>query len=144
MTVFLSQNGADFNDLNQNVNIINNRKKLTAVKNFDNEYVREEKYEIVFDNVKYVNTENGRHYSEMQMEIELKSAAETRINMKGLTDELEKKTKTIESISDSKYHRAVVYTNGDLSKYIMNITDKDTIDDSAINACDKQIIGLKE
>lgn len=106
---FLSQNKSEFNDLDNNIDIINSRKKMIVVKNLKNEYVKEEKYEIVFDDVEYVNKDNGRKYKELQIEIELKSSVETRINMKGLTDDLEKEIKELKSIIDSKYHRAVEF-----------------------------------
>ncbi len=107
---FLHKNKADFDDLNHNIEIINNRKKITFYKNLNNEYVKEEKYEMVFDDVQYINKENGKRSKELQMEIELKSPVETRINMKSLTDEFEKEIKEIKSISDSKYHRAIIFT----------------------------------
>lgn len=107
---FLSEHGVECDDLVPKIEIINNRRKITATKSFDNEDIIEEKYEIVFDDVKYDNKKNGKAYCEKQMEIELKSSPETRINMKGLTDELEREVKTIKSISDSKYHRAVAFT----------------------------------
>ncbi|MDD6628204.1 MAG: HD domain-containing protein [Lachnospiraceae bacterium] len=107
---FLSKNDVDYNDLNSNIRIVNSRRKITIVKNLKNEFVKEEKYEMVFDDVQYINKENGKTHQELQMEIELKSSVETRINMKSLTDELEKEIKEMKSISDSKYHRAIQFT----------------------------------
>lgn len=108
---FLADQKVGLDDLKHCMDIVNNRRKITATKKFDNEYINEEKYEIVFDDVEYVNEENGNTYKEWQMEIELKSRAETRINMKSLTDALEREVEGISSISDSKYHRAVDFTN---------------------------------
>lgn len=108
---FLADQKVGLDDLKHCIDIENNRRKITATKKFDNEYINEEKYEIVFDDVEYVNEENGNTYKEWQMEIELKSRAETRINMKSLTDALEREVEGISSISDSKYHRAVDFTN---------------------------------
>lgn len=107
---FLFQNDVDINELHHVIDVINYRKKIIVTKSFHNEYINEEKYEIVFDDVKYVNLRNNKNYSEMQIEIELKSLPETRINMKSLTDALEKEIAGMESTSDSKYHRAVKYT----------------------------------
>ena len=45
----------------------------------------------------------------MQIEIELKSRYETRINMKGLTDSIEE-ISGLESITESKYIRALKLT----------------------------------
>lgn len=97
-------------ELFESIIIVNSRKKVIATKTLKNEFIHEEKYEIVFDDVQYQNRRNDARYKELQMEIELKSPAETRINMKGLTDELERKIEGLEKISDSKYHRAVDFT----------------------------------
>lgn len=110
---FLSDNGVECEDLASKIEIINNRRKIIATKSSDSEDTIEEKYEIVFDEVEYVNKKNGKTHKEKQIEIELKSSPETRINMKGLTDELEQELKMIKSISDSKYHRAVTFTEED-------------------------------
>ena len=108
---FLFQNGTDIEELDNVINIINDRKKIIVTKSFNNEYASEEKYEIAFDNVQYENVKNNNMYCEKQMEIELKSSPETRINMKSLTDVLEKEIEEMESTSDSKYHRAVDFTS---------------------------------
>ena len=108
---FMKEKGVELADLSPHIDIVNNRRKITATKKFNNEYIKEEKYEIVFDNVEYVNKKNGNNHQEQQMEIELKSRAETRINMKSLTDALEREIGGMASISDSKYHRAVDFTN---------------------------------
>lgn len=107
---FLTEQNIRIDDLKHRINIVNNRRKIVATKKFNNEYISEEKYEIVFDDVKYVNVENNNEYHEQQMEIELKSRAETRVNMKSLTDALEREIEGMKSISDSKYHRAVDFT----------------------------------
>lgn len=109
--VFLSEKGADFSDLKNNIDISNNRRKVTAIKSLKNEYVKEEKYEIVFDDVEYINKKTLNTHRELQVEIELKSSVETRINMKSLTDELEKEIEDLKSISNSKYQRAMTYAN---------------------------------
>ena len=70
---FFEKKGTDFHALHNNINIINKRKKLTVVKNSNHEHIKEEKYEIVFDNVKYVNVKTLKDYKEQQIEIELKS-----------------------------------------------------------------------
>ena len=108
---FLTDNCASVGDLRREIDIKNTRKKIIATKYFNNEYISEEKYEIAFDNVEYINLKNSNTYHEKQMEIELKSLPETRINMKALTDVLEKKISTLMCTSDSKYHRAVKLTN---------------------------------
>ena len=104
---FFEEKGTAFHELYNNVNITNKRKKVIATKNLECENRTAEKYEIVFDNVEYMNIETKKSYSEHQIEIELKSSVETRINMKGLTDELEREISSLQSISESKYHRAV-------------------------------------
>lgn len=108
---FLSEQEVKVDDLKHRIDIVNKRRKITVTKKFNNEYICEEKYEIVFDDVEYVNKENGNKFKEKQMEIELKSRAEIRINMKSLTDALEREIGGLNSISDSKYHRAVDFTN---------------------------------
>lgn len=104
---FFSDKGIAFHELRNNINIRNNRKKLVVVKNAGTEGVREEKYEIVFDDVEYINVKTDQSYKEQQVEIELKSDVQTRINMKGLTDALERKITDMQSTAESKYHRAV-------------------------------------
>ena len=107
---FFERNNITFGDLKNNIIIHNKRRKINVSKSLNNEYIAEEKYEIVFDNVQYENIATSKIYSEAQMEIELKSSIETRINMKRLTDELEAEIQELVSISDSKYCRAIKNT----------------------------------
>ena len=105
----LKTEGYDINDLLPRVKVINTRQKYIIYKN-DNKYGQvDERYELVLDDVSYQNMKNMGTADEVQIEIELKSGYETRINMKELTDSIE----TIEglvSITQSKYTRALTLT----------------------------------
>lgn len=107
----LKTEGYDINDLLPRVKVINTRQKYIIYKN-GNKYGRvDERYELVLDEVSYQNMKNMGTADEVQIEIELKSGYETRINMKELTDSIE----TIDglvSITQSKYTRALTLTEG--------------------------------
>ena len=97
-------------DMEKKVEIKNKRNKFMVYKNIDvdNEFL--ETYEIAFDDVKYMNLSNNKSYNECQLEIELKSSYQNRINMKHLTDGLEKNMMQLKPIAESKYKRALRYT----------------------------------
>ncbi|MCI8590944.1 MAG: CYTH domain-containing protein [Lachnospiraceae bacterium] len=96
-------------DLLQCVKVINNRKKYVIYKDGTENRRADERYELVVDDVLYQNLLNHNTAKEMQIEIELKSRYETRINMKGLTDSIEE-ISGLESITESKYIRALKLT----------------------------------
>lgn len=97
-------------DLDKRIEIKNNRKKivLERKKGMDREFF--EKYELAIDDVEYFNLSNKKTYKECQLEIELKSSCQNRINMIRLTDGLEAEMDFLETIGDSKYQRALKYT----------------------------------
>lgn len=97
-------------DLTPNVKIENERTKILIKK--VNDYCVEfsEFYEMVLDDVKYINLRNNNEYSECQLEIELKSSYQNRLNMKKLTDEMESQIKYLVPIEESKYQRALRQT----------------------------------
>lgn len=66
--------------------------------------------EVVIDCVEYENITNGKIAKECQMEIELKSFCQNRINMKRLTDKIEKKLNCLTAVEESKYQRALKMT----------------------------------
>lgn len=107
----LETEGYGINDLLPRVKVINTRQKYVLYKNGDKYGRVDERYELVLDDVTYQNMKNTGTAKEVQIEIELKSGYETRINMKELTDAIE----TIEgvtSITQSKYTRALTLTEG--------------------------------
>lgn len=98
-------------DLKQKIKIINKRSRYIISKNTDNNDMLPELYEMVFDDVEYVNLNNNNCYKENQLEIELKSSYKMRINMKALTDMFEEKIEYLKAIENSKYERAIEFTN---------------------------------
>lgn len=105
----LKKEGYGITDLLPRINVINTRKKYVIYKNGDKYGRVDMRYELVVDNVSYHNLKNGVKAEEVQIEIELKSGYETRINMKELTDSIETIDGLI-SITQSKYARALAMT----------------------------------
>lgn len=68
------------------------------------------KFEMVLDNVTYINC-NGKQAEDYQIEIELKSEYQHRVNLKVLTDNLEKNVSGLEMIDISKYARGMKMTD---------------------------------
>ena len=104
-----SEREIKFDDLIKTKKITNKRYKIVVTKGEMNSAIHKEKYEIVFDDVTYTDLEktNGKNTrSECQMEIELKSDVETRVNMLLLTEKIEGDFPELQRISDSKYQRA--------------------------------------
>lgn len=97
-------------DLSERIKVINNRQKYEIFKNGSKFEREDERYELVLDDVTYQNMNNGQEAKEIQIEIELKSVYETRINMKELTDAMET-IDHLKSISESKYSRALRMTD---------------------------------
>lgn len=91
-----------WNSLQRSLVIINNRKKINLSKN-------NVQFEMVFDNVKYSNI-NGKESTDYQVEIELKSDYLHRINLKILSDYLEKNVSELEPMNESKYKRGLMLT----------------------------------
>lgn len=88
--------------LDKSLTIINDRRKMDLSKN-------DVKFEMVFDNVKYIN-KNGKEESDYQIEIELKSDYLHRINLKILSDYLEKNISELKPMNESKYKRGLRLT----------------------------------
>lgn len=100
-----------FEELRESVEITNKRYKIKVSKKSKVNSSQNEKYEIVLDTVIYKNLQNNRKKKECQMEIELKSAIATRINMLRLTGAIEQEfEEELTRISESKYQRAVKMT----------------------------------
>jgi len=89
-------------NLNKSLIVINDRKKIHLYRN-------DVQFEMAFDNVKYLN-ENGKEESDYQIEIELKSDYIHRINLKILTDYLEKNIPELTPMNESKYKRGLKLT----------------------------------
>lgn len=83
---------------------ITNCRKKTNLQNND------VKFEIVFDKIKYINESTGKQESDYQIEIELKSDYLHRINLKILSDYLEKKVPELKPMNESKYKRGLKLT----------------------------------
>ena len=66
----------------------------------------EAKFEMAFDHVTYQDDSGHKAY-DYQIEIELKSDYIHRINLKMLTDDLERKVSKLESSTESKYKRGL-------------------------------------
>ena len=99
-----------FNDLIPRIKIENTRTKIILMRKAGANKELKEKYEIAIDDVKYTNLKNKKVYKECQLEIELKSSYQNRINMKLLTDEIEYNLGFLQAIDESKYQRALKYT----------------------------------
>lgn len=92
--------------------IVKSVKKTLTIENNREKYIlknNEVEFEMVFDDVKYKNI-NGNEYSEFQIEIELKSDYPHRVNLKLLTDQLEKTNCELNISRDSKYRRGLNFT----------------------------------
>ena len=98
------------NDLAQSVKIENTRTKMILMRKASVNKELIEKYEIAIDDVTYTNLHNKKTHKECQLEIELKSSYQNRINMKLLTDEIEHNLGFLQAIDESKYQRALRYT----------------------------------
>lgn len=97
-------------DLIPRIRVENLRKKITLSKGSGLSGGLTEKYEMALDKVKYINVKTNKDYEECQLELELKSSYQNRINMKILTDKLEKEITYLRSIEESKYQRALKFT----------------------------------
>lgn len=107
----LGTEGFGLNDLFPRVKVKNIRQKYIIYKNGNKNGRIDERYELVLDQVTYQNMKNMVTAKEIQIEIELKSGYETRINMKELTNSIEK-IEGLVSITESKYTRALMLTEG--------------------------------
>lgn len=97
-------------ELQEKIKVVNKRTKVIIERRFENNLLLSEKYEVVIDCVKYENILNGREAEECQLEIELKSSYQNRINMKKLTDRIERKLDCLTAVKESKYQRALELT----------------------------------
>lgn len=89
--------------LDKSLTVINNRRKIDLSK-------KSVRFEMVFDDVKYLN-KNGKEESDYQIEIELKSDYIHRINLKILSDYLEKNIPELKPMNESKYKRGLKLTD---------------------------------
>ena len=87
--------------------IISNSRELILL---ENNNVKDIKFEIAFDRVEYENF-NGEKKKDFQIEIELKSDYPHRVNLKKLTDDMEKNIPDLEESSVSKYIRGLDILN---------------------------------
>jgi hypothetical protein len=95
----------ELTSLEETLTIQNNRKKFIVKKN-------KVEFEMVFDDVKYINA-NGKETSEYQVEVELKSEYQHKVNLKMLTDVMEKEVPDLQIANDSKYIRGLHLTRND-------------------------------
>lgn len=91
-----------WNNLKETLTIVNDRKKIKLTQN-------DIILEMVFDNVEYINA-NGNVRPDYQIEIELLSEYLHRINLKRLSDYLEKNIPDLEPLNESKYKRGMYLT----------------------------------
>lgn len=96
------ESDSKWNSLDKSLTVINERRKIDLCKN-------DVRFEMVFDNVKYLN-ENGKEESDYQIEIELKSDYIHRINLKILSDYLERNVSELQPMNESKYNRGLRLT----------------------------------
>ena len=98
-------------DLKTVITIVNQRTLYIVEKQSGSQQIKET-YELAFDDVTFKNSITGRSYSEKQIELELKSDAATRLNMQGMTNQLEKKFAgwNLTVMTESKYERAKKFT----------------------------------
>lgn len=97
-------------ELQEKIKVVNRRTKAIIERRLDNNPLFSEKYEVAIDCVEYKNIANGKEKAECQLEIELKSSYQNRINMKQLTDKIEKKLDYLTPVKESKYQRALELT----------------------------------
>lgn len=83
--------------------IIKNKRRKIMLYNKNNKDIA---FEMVFDNVKYENME-GKIQQDYQIEIEMKSDYSHKVNLKVLTDYIEKNISGINSTLKSKYQRGL-------------------------------------
>jgi len=88
-------------DLKNTLTIINKRKIINITAKGS-----EAKFEMAFDHVTYQDHLGHRAY-DYQIEIELKSDYIHRVNLKMLTDDLERRVSKLESSTESKYTRGL-------------------------------------
>lgn len=92
--------------LENTLTIVNKRSTINiSVKN------SEAKFEMAFDRVTYQNA-TGHEAYDYQVEIELKSDYIHRVNLKMLTDDLERHIPKLESSTESKYKRGLMMLSG--------------------------------
>jgi len=90
---------ANWNSLQRALIIENKRRKVVLTKN-------NIVFELVFDDVRYIST-SGKESPDYQIEIELKSDYIHRINLKMLSDYLEKNIPELQPMNESKYRRGL-------------------------------------
>lgn len=97
--------------LKTTITIVNQRTRYIVERQSGNQQVKET-YELAFDNVTFKNSTTNRTYSEKQIELELKSDVATRLNMQGMTNQLEKRFAgwNLTIMTESKYERAKKFT----------------------------------
>jgi len=94
----------DFKNRLINTIIINNNRKIIILKHINVEF------EMAFDDVIYENTYTQKKYHEYQVEIELKSDFIHRVNLKMITDYLEREVPELNQTKHSKYQQALKST----------------------------------
>ncbi|WMJ77790.1 MULTISPECIES: CYTH domain-containing protein [unclassified Sedimentibacter] len=89
---------------------ISDLKPSIIIKNFRVPIIMEHddiKFEMVYDNVRYCENMNDEGVEDFQIEIELKSEYQHRVNLKILTDEMEREIKELKISDISKYKRGM-------------------------------------
>lgn len=99
-----------FDELQEKVRIYNKRTKAILKRRLEDDKTTNEMYEASIDDVEYENLVNQKRAKECQLEIELKSSYQYRPNMKKLTDRMELDLSFLSAIEDSKYQRALRFT----------------------------------
>lgn len=106
----IPNNSEIIGELQEKIKVSNHRTKAVIERKSDGNKALPEKYEVAIDCVEYENMINHKTAAECQLEIELKSSYQNRINMKKLTDKIEKRLDWLTAVEESKYQRALKLT----------------------------------
>ena len=101
LTVYVPSLKDKTSELKNTLTIINKREIINILAKKS-----EAKFEMAFDHVTYQDDSGHKAY-DYQIEIELKSDYIHRVNLKMLTDDLERKVSKLESSTESKYKRGL-------------------------------------
>lgn len=96
-----------------NQNIWESINRVLTIENNRQKYILRNKsiiFEVVFDSVTYLNIDTEKRIDDYQIEIELKSDYEHRVNLKMISDFLEEGLNELISTKESKYKRGLKLT----------------------------------
>lgn len=102
----INKDEIDISNLKETLIVNNNRTKYNILEKASSKLM----FEMVYDDVKYVNINNSKIANDKQIEIEMKSDYDYAVNLKILTDFINKNVPDLEEDVVSKYKRGLELT----------------------------------